>query len=155
MANRRGESNSSRTGLASSKPEKSTRLAAAELPKGNRTGQSKEVSVNFNVTVPEGTAKSRRSVYLAGTLQQLNKNMPDWDPRGQEMKKVDQSHWTITLTGPANSRIEYKYTLGSWDKVEKDAHCAEIGNRQITLPKTKEFQKVEDVVQTWRDPGCG
>ncbi len=39
----------------------------------------------------------------------------------------------ITLTGNEATQLEYKYALGAWDYVEKDAACGEIANRQLTL----------------------
>jgi hypothetical protein len=121
------------------------------------TGKSNLVTVTFNITVPDGNSKLHRSVYLAGTLHQINPNLPDWDPHGQEMKKEDPHHWTITLTGPENAVVEYKYTLGNWDHVEKDAHCGEIKNRRVVFQKTPtELQIVKDTVQGWRDISpCG
>ena len=32
----------------------------------------------------------------------------------------DATHWTVTFTGKESTQIEYKYTLGDFDHVEKD-----------------------------------
>lgn len=154
MAKPIGEKRNSKAVAANPERKTPARQTSPELPKRARSGSPNEVSVNFAVSVPEGTSKYRRSVYLAGTLQNLDKRMPEWDPRGQEMKKVDKSHWTITLTGPADAQIEYKYTLGSWDHVEKGVNCSEIRNRKVTLSPDQAHQ-VDDTVQAWRDMGCG
>ena len=65
--------------------------------------------------------------------------------------------WTIQLTGREGTQIEYKYALGSWDYVEKDASCIEINNRQLTLSYgSNGTQTVNDTVSNWRNVApCG
>jgi hypothetical protein len=129
----------------------------------NRSGNSNEVSataaartvsVTFNVTVPDTQG---RSVYIAGTLSRLDGGLPDWNPGGVVLTKVNDTLWTITLTGKEGTQIEYKYTLGSWDYVEKDNVCGEIGNRMLTLAYGANGQQtVNDTVQNWRNVApCG
>jgi glycosidase len=132
----------------------------------NRSGNSNEVtatavlrtvSVVFNVTVPATTDATGRSVYIAGFLDRLDGNLPQWDPGGVALTRVDATHWTITLTGKETTQIEYKYALGSWDYVEKDASCGEISNRQLTLSYgANGTQIVNDIVPNWRNVSpCG
>ena len=132
----------------------------------NRSGNSSEVSATaelrtvtlvFNVTVPASTDGTGRSVYIAGYLDRLDGGLPQWDPGGVVLTRVDSTHWTITLTGKETVQIEYKYTLGSWDYVEKDGSCGEIGNRQLTLNYgSNGTQTVNDTVLNWRQIApCG
>jgi 1,4-alpha-glucan branching enzyme len=126
-------------------------LEKPELPSRSRAGKEKQVTITFNVTVPESTAGLRRSVFLVGNFQKLNKNLVDWDTRVQPMKKVDNRHWTISLTELDNTEIEYKYCLGDWDTVERDEHCMDIFNRRVRLHLSeKEPQEVHDTVHNWR-----
>ncbi|HSL30718.1 MAG TPA: alpha-amylase family glycosyl hydrolase [Anaerolineales bacterium] len=132
----------------------------------NRSGSSNEVqataelrtvTVMFSVTVPDTTDATGRSVYIAGFLDRLDGNLPQWDPGGVVLSRVDATHWTITLTGKEGVQIEYKYALGSWDFVEKDGACAETSNRQLTLNYgTNGTQIVNDTVPNWRNVApCG
>jgi hypothetical protein len=132
----------------------------------NRSGHSAEVEATaalrtvtlvFNVTVPATTDPTGRSVYIAGFLDRLHGNLPQWDPGGVVLTRVDATHWTITLTGDEGVSIEYKYTLGDWEHVEKDGACGEIGNRQLTLAYgTNGTQLVNDTVPNWRNVApCG
>lgn len=132
----------------------------------NRSGNSAEVSataelrtvtVVFNVTVPATTDGTGRSVYIAGTLSRLNGGFPDWNPGAVPLTRVDETHWTITVTGLESTQIEYKFTLGDWDHVEKSASCDEIGNRMLTLTYgTDGTQTVNDTVLNWRNVApCG
>jgi hypothetical protein len=132
----------------------------------NRSGNSNEVTATavlrtvtlvFNVTVPATTDATGRSVYIAGFLDRLDGGLPQWDPGGVVLTRVDATHWTITLTGKETTQIEYKYALGSWDYVEKDGSCGEIANRQLTLSYgASGTQIVNDTVPQWRNVApCG
>ena len=132
----------------------------------NRSGQSNSVTATaeprtvtlvFTVTVPATTDATTRSVYIAGFLDRLHGGLPQWDPAGVVLTRVDATHWTITLTGDEGVQIEYKYTLGSWDYVEKDAVCGETANRQLTLNYGLDGNMpVNDTVPNWRNVApCG
>ena len=132
----------------------------------NRSGPSAEVtataerrlvSVTFTATVPASTDATGRSVYIAGTLQRLDPPGPEWNPGGVSLTSVDATHWHVTLTGLEGTQLEYKYTLGDWEHVEKDGACGEIGNRQLTLAYGPGgTQAVSDTVENWRNVApCG
>jgi glycosidase/fibronectin type 3 domain-containing protein len=121
------------------------------------TAALRTVTVTFNVTVPSSTDGTGRSVYIAGFLDRLDGNLPQWDPGGVVLTKVDSTHWHITLTGKETTQLEYKYTLGSWDYVEKGAACDEVANRTLTLSYgSSGTQTVNDTVANWRNVApCG
>ena len=134
----------------------------------NRSGASSEVTataelrtvtLTFNVTVPASTDGTGRSVYIAGFLDRLDGGLPQWDPGGVVLTRVDATHWTITFTGKESTQLEYKYTLGDWDHVEKGPSpgCAELSNRQLTLSYgSTGTQVVNDTVDNWRNVApCG
>jgi hypothetical protein len=108
------------------------------------------VTVNITLTVPKSTSTIKQPVYLCGNLHQIDSKQPDWDPKGQKMKKVDDQHWTLTLKAPEKTVIEYKYTLGDWDHVEKGEHDRDIPNRRVVFEKAGSSPLVvEDRVQEW------
>jgi hypothetical protein len=121
------------------------------------TAQLRTVSLVFNVTVPATTDASGRSVYIAGFLDRLDGNLPQWNPGGVVLTRVDATHWAITLTGKEGVQIEYKYALGDWDHVEKDNVCGEVGNRPLTLSYgSNGVMNVNDTVLNWRNVApCG
>jgi hypothetical protein len=132
----------------------------------NRSGYSNQVTgtaalrtvtLVFTLTVPASTDGTGRSVYIAGFLDRLDGGLPQWDPGGVVLSRVDATHWTITLTGKEGVQIEYKYTLGDWDHVEKDGACGEIANRQLTLTYgSNGTQNVNDTAENWRNVApCG
>ncbi len=108
------------------------------------------VTATFNVTVPESTYQKVRSVYVTGTLRKIGEESPDWAPDAHQMEQIDDRHWTITISGPVGTEIEYKYTLGDWEHVEMDGNCADVPNRRVTL-RTENDQplNIEDTVQNW------
>jgi glycosidase len=121
------------------------------------TAQTRSVSVVFTVTVPATTDATGRQVHIAGTLTRFDGGLPDWDPGAGTMSRVDATHWTIMLSGLEGIQVEYKYTLGDWDHVEKDGSCGEIANRQLTLTYgANGTQAVNDTVPNWRNVApCG
>jgi glycosidase len=121
------------------------------------TAELRTVTLVFNTTVPATTDATGRSVHIAGFLDRLDGGFPQWDPAAVALTRVDATHWTITFTGKENTQIEYKYTLGDWDHVEKDGTCGEIGNRQLTLTYGSDGnQDVNDTVLNWRNVApCG
>lgn len=132
----------------------------------NRSGNSNEasaeakqrkVSATFNVSVPATTDGVGQAVRIAGTLDLLDGGLPQWDPGAVQLTRVDATHWTITLTGNEGVQLQYKYTLGSWDYVEKSGTCEELGNRILTLTYGANGQQtINDTVLNWRNVApCG
>jgi fibronectin type 3 domain-containing protein len=121
------------------------------------TAALRQVSVAFTVAVPATTDATGRSVYIAGSLNRLDPSLPEWNPGGVKLTRVDATHWSVTLKGLESTQIEYKYTLGDWDHVEKDAACGEIANRQLTVSfGPGGAQAVNDTVPNWRNVApCG
>jgi hypothetical protein len=113
--------------------------------------------VTFAVIVPPTTDATGRSVYIAGSLNRLDPSLPEWNPGGVKLTRVDATHWSVTLKGLESTQIEYKYTLGDWDHVEKDAACGETANRQLTVTYgAGGTQAVNDTVPNWRNVSpCG
>ena len=132
----------------------------------NRSGNSAEASATaelrtvhlvFTVTVPATTDATGRAVHIAGFLDRLDGGYPQWDPGATALTRVDATHWTIEFTGKESTQLEYKFTLGDWDHVEKDSSCGETPNRQLTLSYgSGGTQKVSDTVENWRNVApCG
>ena len=69
-------------------------------------------AITFIVQAPDGSAP----VYLTGNLDALG----PWDPAKHEMQQHD-GRFTTTLEVPLGTRIEYKFTRGSWETEALDA----------------------------------
>ena len=79
------------------------------------------------------------------------------EPRGRRPHPGGRDALDDHADGPRGVQIEYKFTLGSWDYVEKDGTCGEIANRQLTLSYgTTGSQTINDAVSNWRNVApCG
>ncbi|WAM31966.1 carbohydrate-binding module family 20 domain-containing protein [Caldicellulosiruptor naganoensis] len=106
------------------------------------------VLVTFNVTVPDYTPASD-SLYIAGDFK--TDRLPLWNPAGIKLTKVGDKKFTVTMYLPNGATIEYKYTRGSWSKVEKNKYGEEIANR-ILIVKAPSME-VNDTVEAFADLG--
>jgi glycosidase len=127
------------------------------VPTQEVTVERRRIPVTFTVTVPDYTNQGKGDVYIAGDFGV--QDLPNWDPAGLVMTKIDDRHWTITLDLPEGTAIQYKYVRGTWDAVEKGPQCEEIANRTLTVqvPEGQTALTVDsDVVAKWRDlDKCG
>jgi len=121
------------------------------------TAQQRLVHATFSVTVPASTDSTSRTPHIAGTLTRLQGGLPDWDPGAVALTRVDATHWQFVADGYEGTQLEYKYTLGDWDHVEKDGGCGEIANRTLALAYgAMGNQTASDTVQNWRNVApCG
>jgi hypothetical protein len=102
------------------------------------------VTVTFRLKVPPQTPGDA-TLYIAGDFQ-------GWAPRDTPMTQVAPDTWSIDLPFRDGTAIQYKYTRGSWEAVEKDEACGEIPNRTLTVDGAKgASQVIEDTVDKWRD----
>ncbi|MGB9871949.1 MAG: alpha amylase N-terminal ig-like domain-containing protein [Anaerolineae bacterium] len=125
----------------------------------NRSGFSNEasaqavarwVTVTFVVTVPAFTPPED-TVYIAGDRADVFG--ASWNPSGRPLVRAGPGRWTVTLRMPEDERREYKYTRGTWDRVEKWGAIVGFANRVVTPTWGADgTMTVEDVVHNWRDP---
>ena len=136
------------------------KVNSCSAPSGSVSGTAelRTVTLVFNVTVPAATDGTGRQVNIAGFLDRLDGGHPQWDPGGTQLTRVDATHWTITFTGLESTQLEYKYALGSWDYVEKDGACGEIGDEPdfggfLHRPRRREFaQRLQRLRQPLSQP---
>ena len=112
------------------------------------SAQPREVLVTFNATLP-ATTPDGEDIYMGGSFN-------GWDPAGTLMARTDLFA-SVTLTFYEGDYLEYKYTRGSWDYVEKGEFCEEIGNRVVNVVYGADgTQIINDLVLNWRNTGtCG
>ena len=94
------------------------------------------------VDVPAGTTPP---VHVAGSFQ-------GWNPGSNAHRLTAQpdGRYAITLDLPDNTPIQFKFTRGSWDTVEKGPNGEEIPNRTHTPSGT---ETLELAVATWGGGG--
>jgi predicted alpha/beta superfamily hydrolase len=133
---------SSSTTLTSSSTVASSRsTSTASSTTSSQTGP-KEVTVTFIVSVPDYTPKNS-SIYIVGDFN-------GWNPRDERyrLKPLPDGTWAINLTFPYGKVIQFKFTRGSWETVEKGPSGGEMPNRIFAFRNggVKHF-----TVYNWRD----
>ena len=100
-------------------------------------------TVTFIVEAPESTP-AEKDIYLSG-------NFEGWSG-GREQFKLKKQDGTYTITIPAHQKdIQYKFTLGSWDYVERDEKGSNIEDRFYTFQKPNDTVHIK--VTSWAEPG--
>jgi pullulanase len=110
----------------------------------SNSAKSATAKVTWQVTVPEGTPESSK-VYIAGSIDAFG----PWQPNAFEMAKQEDGTYRADVELPIGTRVEYKFTRGSWATVEKTPQGAEIQNRTFSVrgPET-----VRVAIASWAIP---
>ncbi|MHA6529608.1 carbohydrate binding domain-containing protein [Paenibacillus sp. BAC0078] len=106
-------------------------------------GEPQADSVTFRVSVP-GSTPASGPVYLTGSFNSWNAADPAY-----QLTKGSDGVYSITLSLPAGTAVQYKITRGSWATVETASSGADIANR--TLTPAGGAQTVSLTVQRWKD----
>jgi predicted alpha/beta superfamily hydrolase len=103
------------------------------------------VNVTFRVALPASTPPGD-TVFIAGDFQ-------GWNPGSlaHVLSEQPDGRWTITLAFNPGQSIQFKFTRGSWAKVEKGPNGEEIPNRQLTVPAGG--GALDFTVASWADIG--
>ncbi|WP_439881293.1 alpha/beta hydrolase-fold protein [Pontibacter sp. MBLB2868] len=64
------------------------------------------------------------TVYITGSIPQLG----NWDPATARMEYIGNHTWSKTIELQEPQTVEYKYTLGSWDREGTDADAKALQN---------------------------
>lgn len=94
--------------------------------------QTLNITVEFYLNVPTDTPPDA-VVYLSGNLNLTGA----WKPNGVKMEKTDDGRFYLKLDLPEKQTLQYKFTLGSWETVEKNPAGADISNRRLLLDEDK------------------
>lgn len=100
------------------------------------------VEITFRARVPSMTPAGS-TIHIAGNFQ-------GWDPASPQhrLTEVEAGLFQIALSFDRGQMLEFKFTRGSWETVEKGATGQEISNRTLTAGAT---QTVELTVASWAD----
>lgn len=85
-----------------------------------------------NGQIPEGIVIQMHSpeladsstVYITGSIDQLG----NWNPAAIKMSSIGDHTWRYRIPGEVPNLIEYKFTLGSWDKEAAGANGLPLQN---------------------------
>ena len=101
-----------------------------------------EVAIRFRVILPASTPRDAE-VYLSGNLKPLG----GWRPDGLRLKRSDDGKTAeSTVSLRRGDALEFKATLGSWEKVERTADGKDVA---IYALDVKDDATVEVKVAAW------
>ncbi len=105
-------------------------------------GFTQEVRVSFRLYAPGLPDTS--SVFIAGSLPQLG----NWNPSRVKMEFAGNHEWKKEIIFSQTLNVEYKYTLGSWEREAATDKGLPLPNFSATLFNGR---SVRDTVQYWKN----
>lgn len=84
------------------------------------------VELTFIVAGPKGVADAE-VIHVSGNIDSLGA----WSADGLQLQRQADGRFAGTFTVPAGTRVEFKFTLGSWEGVEKTAAGGDVPNRTL------------------------
>ncbi len=128
--------------------------ASANSNQVSQKAEPKLVAVTFRVKVPAGMPAGD-TVYIPGSIDQFG----PWNPGKQALTNKGNNIWEVTVNILDGTTLQYKYTRGSWDRVEWWGSIISTANREVSVSYgANGTQLVDDTgstgpaVQAWRDP---
>ena len=101
------------------------------------------VNIRFRLKVP-GSTPADAAVFITGSRPELGA----WNPGEIRMKKETDGTYSINLLLEPGAAVEYKYTRGGWETVEKNEDGGEVQNRRLEI---KGPMEVNNTVAAWGD----
>ncbi len=98
------------------------------------------VTLEFQLHAP--SLPEDAAVYVTGSTSGLG----NWQPDGRRMEYAGDHRWTYELTVSGGTTIEYKYTLGSWEREGADATGKPLPNFSHTVDGST---KISDRIDAW------
>jgi predicted alpha/beta superfamily hydrolase len=102
-----------------------------------------DVKVTFDLKSPG--LPSDTAVFVTGSLEQLG----SWNPGKIRMDKVGNHEWRKEIRCASGLNVEYKYTLGSWDREGAHANGTPLSNLGVQV---RGDTVTQDVIQFWTKP---
>jgi len=101
-----------------------------------------QYKITIRITSVPTYHKAADPVYIAGSFN-------NWNPaeKASRLEKLGNGVYTISTMAPAG-QYEYKFTRGSWDKVEAGDGGTNLSNRVLTLSSDT---TIEIVIRHWAD----
>ncbi len=105
---------------------------------------AEEIVVTFRLNAPELAEDT--PVFITGSVPGLG----NWNPDRVPMKPTGKQSWTHALTITEKQPIEYKYTLGSWQREGADANGQPLENFVADVDRSMEKR---DRILFWTNGG--
>ena len=115
------------------------------------TAELSKVEVTWRVRVPAETPAADQ-LFIAG--DNLDAFLAAYTPGLTPMVPAGDQIWEFTATLQEGTRLQYKYTRGSWESVEQWGSISGYTNRQLTVVKGADGRmQVDDTATDWGEEG--
>jgi predicted alpha/beta superfamily hydrolase len=100
--------------------------------------------LTIQLEAPSGTPDSA-SIFVAGSFN-------GWNPASDHhrMSATGPRRYALTLPASVRGSVEFKFTRGSWERVELDSAGAGVANRSVVIPAEGAL-RYSATVGAWRD----
>lgn len=122
-------------------------LPVAIGPITNDTLDTSDVTLTITVHVPDNTPDDA-PLYMPNSDDGWDPTTITVDP-DTTLTQIDENSYSITVTRPRGTRLEYKFFRGGWDSSETDVEGNWTGNRTFLF--VDDHSEVEVNIQGWRD----
>ena len=102
--------------------------------------------VHVVVKVPADTPDDAE-VYLAGSLPAVG----EWKAAGVKLERQKDGTYAADIELEPDQTLEYKFTRGSWETVEKKADGTERDNRSVKIQA--DTKRIDATVEKWASNG--
>ena len=103
---------------------------------------SKLNKITFQLFSPDLNKES--AVYITGSIPELG----NWNPAAIQMNFIGNHRWEKTIETKAAFGIEYKFTLGSWEKESVNANGLPLDN---FIVKVSSDTLIKNDIYFWKD----
>ncbi len=100
--------------------------------------------IRLEITLKSDSLKSDEKIYIAGNQPQFG----DWNPGLVSLQKINEGIYTGTFSFPANTKLEFKFTKGSWDNEALNADGSIPANTSFIL---KSDTSIIIEITNWKD----
>jgi predicted alpha/beta superfamily hydrolase len=108
-----------------------------------QASQSTQTTITLKLISPDLADTTK--VFIAGNRQELG----NWNPAVERMGNVGNHTWIKQIKTATPASIEYKFTLGSWDRQAADANGNEYHNFEIMA---KRDTTISHNIYFWTNP---
>ena len=102
--------------------------------------------VHVVVKVPADTPADAE-VYLAGSLPAVG----EWKAAGVKLERQKDGTYAVDVELEPDQTLEFKFTRGTWETVEKKADGSERDNRSVKIQA--DTKRIDATVEKWASNG--
>lgn len=102
-----------------------------------------QATIKIEVSKKDSQSAINEPLYVAGSFNQWQPSNPKY-----QLQKDAAGNWFIKLSAPKKDILEFKFTRGSWDKVEARPDGGDVPNHAI---KVYNDTAITYTIQSWKD----